>query len=193
MLALEPQLTFWLVHFVHSNYLLWCPFCLLLWAPRSFTVLPSNNIWPCTHIVTHTHTHWDREVSQSVNLSLGLRWTGSHATPSQLKTSSTSAMGLMPGMIMPPSPPLISLFLSFLPSLSLPHLLSVCLSLPLSIYLSWKRVLGIGQQHCVGGDYVWSAYSDLTFSMLSLRLKPPLVYSLPPMLPLCSCYFSLLL
>lgn len=142
----------------------------------------SNNIW------SSIHTRWHSEVSQSVNLSLGLRWTGSHATPSQPKTSSTSAMGLMLGMIMPPSP-LISVFLSSLSlSPSLPDFLYVCLSL--SIYLlSSGGSHGIGQQHCVGGDYVWSADSDLTFSMLSLRLKPTLVDSPPPMLPLCSCYF----
>lgn len=82
------------------------------------------------------HTHWDREVSQSVNLSLGLRWTGLHATLSQLKTSSTSATGLMPGMIMPPSP-LISVFRSFLPSLALPPLLFVCLLVVApSVYIS---------------------------------------------------------
>lgn len=136
----------------------------------------------------YIHAGIVRWVSQSVNLSLGPRWTGSHATPSQTKTSSTSATGLMLGMIMPPSP-LISVFL-FLSSLTLPWL-SICPSLPLSIYLlSSGGCWGIGQRHCVGGDYVWSADSDLTFSMLSLRLKPTLVDSPPPRAQaLCSCYF----
>lgn len=60
-------------------------------------------------------------MSQSVNLSLVRRWTGSHATSSQTKTSGTSAAGLMFWMIIPPSP-LISLFISFplSPSPSIP-------------------------------------------------------------------------
>lgn len=140
----------------------------------------------------YIHAGIVRWVSQSVNLSLGPRWTGSHATPSQTKTSSTSATGLMLGMIMPPSP-LISGFL-FLSSPTLPSL-SICPSLPPSIYLlSSGGCRGIGQRHCVGGDYVWSADSDLTFSMLSLRLKPTLVDSPPPHAhALCSCYFFSLL
>lgn len=98
-------------------------------------------------------------MSQSVNLSLGPRWTGSHATPSQPKTSSTSAMGLMLGMIMPPSP-LISIFLSFplfLPP-SLPASPGLCLSVSPSVYLSpplirrlaWNRAAALcGRWLCV--------------------------------------------
>lgn len=119
-------------------------------------------------------------MSESVNLSLGLRWTRSHATPSQPKTSSTSAKGLMLGMIMP-APLLISVFISFPFFLSCPPLLSTCLSLPLSNYLlSSGGYRGIGQQRCVESDYVWSADSDLTFSMLSLGLNATLTDSHAP-------------
>lgn len=132
-------------------------------------------------------------MSQSVNLSLGPRWTGSHATRSPHKTSNASAMGLMLGMIMPPPPPLISGFHppppSPSPSLS-PFFLSVCLSLSIYLFLSSGGCCRIGWQYCVGGDYVWSADSDLTFSMLSLRLKPTLMHWPPPMLPLNVTFFS---
>lgn len=107
------------------------------------------------------------------------------------QTSCPSAIWLMLGMIMPHSPLFGPFFLSFLPSLHLSLHCPISVSLFLSVYLLFSSggFCGIGQQHCVGGDYVWSADSDLTFSMLSLRLKPALVDSRPPKLPLCSCYF----
>lgn len=122
---------------LNSEEVLQCSFFFFLpWAPRSFPGPAFNNI--CSSI----HTRRSVEVSQSVNLSLGLRWTGSRATPSQHKTSSTRAVGLMLGMIMT----------AF--SLILPHLLCpvLCLSVspPASVSsshhgrwlreISWLRV-----------------------------------------------------
>lgn len=115
----------WLIPTIHLVYIpLYGPefrgssamffFFFLPWAPRSFPGPAFNNI--CSSI----HTRRSVEVSQSVNLSLGLRWTGSRATPSQHKTSSTRAVGLMLGMIMT----------AF--SLILPHLLCPVLCLSVS-------------------------------------------------------------
>lgn len=132
-------------------------------------------------------------MSQSVNLSLGLGWTGSHATPSQPKTDKLPICYWVDARNDNASFSFIWAFLPLLPSfpLSLSLHCPISVSLFLSVYLLFSSggFCGIGQQHCVGGDYVWSADSDLTFSMLSLRLKPALVDSCPPKLPLCSCYF----
>lgn len=106
-------------------------------------------------------------------------------TASSFKTSSPSATGSMLGVTMlhPPLTPAFLFLFSHLPSLS--NSLSVCMSPSFSLLLSSGGHCRAGQ--CIGGDYVRSADSDLTFSELYLRPKATPLDLCPCVFPLCSC------
>lgn len=98
-------------------------FFFLPWAPRSFPGPAFNNI--CSSI----HTRRSVEVSQSVNLSLGLRWTGSRATPSQHTCCGIDAQNDN------------DCFFSYFTTSSVSRPLSVCLSSSVFLILSsWEMI-----------------------------------------------------